>query len=734
MLRKNSSICFKTSRYRRIMMASRLSLTTMLTKTEVHKLVRQPISWVLLALCFIFFSLLFYRLCVDHINLTRQALDNITLRPSLALDLIKPFCSWTCIVLALVIPVLTSQSLSQEFRQKTIYLITLSPIKPCQWVIAKYFSLLIFLGIIIFFEIILLSALGLEATLDLPRVSTNLLAILLVGASWISLGLLIAALLEQAFLAIGFGVLSNLLLLLLEWLDPFPGQTHVLAKTLSMLAHCDYLLSGVLYSPDLAYYGLVNLLCLGTTIIVVGYKTKRSRASLCLIRFVVLALTTSLLYWATVTHPWQKDLSTPLALSPTTQSLLQAFKAPIRMTLYSEAGKHYSIRPLMQSYQQAAGAEGLKFEWQKPDPHHSHQDAFVIQYQDQQTVLDLKHAVINENSVTQALFALQRKSNHWIVFLQGHGEPAPFGEKGGDFRLWTRALENQGLKMQRLDLRKTSCIPENTQLLVIASSPSAWLPQEESQIADYIRSGKDLLWLIDPKNPPQPVLSELLGIFPLPGTVVDLHGQRLGTPHPAITLIEQFEALPFDAPRSLSALPFACALKIQANNVFASQFTVNPLLKSDPLSWTETGSLSGPIAFDPEQQEVAGPLLLAVSLTRRLGEAQTQEQRIAVIGNSRFLGNGAIENYGNLAFGLNLVNWLGHDDQLISLKQPVDQDQLLQVHRPLAYFLKWGAPLIGVGLGGFALIHFWRRRAIYAPREMTDTYFFTQEKYYGSDI
>jgi hypothetical protein len=213
--------------------------------------------------------------------------------------------------------------------------------------------------------------------------------------------------------------------------------------------------------------------------------------------------------------------------------------------------------------------------------------------------------------------------------------------------------------------------------------------QEEILLRHYISSGKDVLWLIDPDAKRLSFLETLLGISPLPGTIVDLHGQKLGTPHPAITLIEQYPALPFTAPSLLSAYPWSSALKINA-----SSFEVSPLLLTHGSTWTETSPLTGSISFNPEKNEKAGPLLLGLRLTRTSSKF-SQEQRIAVIGNSRFLSNGVIQNYGNLAFGLNLINWLNHDDLLLTLAQPVSTDSFAHIHLTTARLIQYGFPSLG---------------------------------------
>ena len=43
------------------------------------------------------------------------------------------------------------------------------------------------------------------------------------------------------------------------------------------------------------------------------------------------------------------------------------------------------------------------------------------------------------------------------------------------------------------------------------------------------------------------------------------------------------------------------------------------------------------------------------------------EQRIAIVGDADFLANRYLGNGSNLEIGVNLVNWLSHDDTLIAI-------------------------------------------------------------------
>ena len=69
-----------------------------------------------------------------------------------------------------------------------------------------------------------------------------------------------------------------------------------------------------------------------------------------------------------------------------------------------------------------------------------------------------------------------------------------------------------------------------------------------------------------------------------------------------------------------------------------------------------------------------------MSLARQQESGNEQfEQRVAIIGDADFLSNRYLGNGGNLEIGINLVNWLSHDDRLISISPRPAPDTRLEL-------------------------------------------------------
>ena len=293
---------------------------------------------------------------------------------------------------------------------------------------------------------------------------------------------------------------------------------------------------------------------------------------------------------------------------------------------------------------------------------------------------------LSESSITNALLRLSRQGERWIVFLSGHAESDPHGEANFDLGLFGKELERGGFNVQQINLAE-NVIPSNTNLLVIASPRVSLLPGEVEQIREWIDQGGNLLWFAEPgEQRGLTPLAEHLDIEFLPGTIVDATSQMFGVSNPSIIVVSGYpnQAITREM-TAVTVFPEAAAIDIADSELWET----TPLLSTLNRSWTESGELAGEIQFDADSDERAGPLDLGVALTRSLpagdgGETDgedSREQRIVVIGDGDFLSNTYLGNAGNLDLGLNIVNWLSHDEDYIDIRIKSAPDTSLELGR-----------------------------------------------------
>ena len=292
---------------------------------------------------------------------------------------------------------------------------------------------------------------------------------------------------------------------------------------------------------------------------------------------------------------------------------------------------------------------------------------------------------ISESTITNTIARLLRQGDSWVVFLQGHGERSPFGDANHDLQLFAARLSQKGFHIENLNLIASTSIPDNTDVLVIADAAVELLSGELQLINQYVTQGGNLLWLTEPgESINLENLAEILEIEFLPGVIVDPSTQLLGLDRVDFALAADYPNHAITtAIDSITLYPKAQAIDFLGEQ---SDWQAEPLIVTHDRTWNETGEMAGQITQGDNPGEQAGPLTIGLSLTRSLqkedGELFTQ--RVVVTGDADFLSNQYLGNGSNLPLGLNMLNWLSHDDNLIAIspKKAIDsQLELTPTHQ-----------------------------------------------------
>lgn len=317
-----------------------------------------------------------------------------------------------------------------------------------------------------------------------------------------------------------------------------------------------------------------------------------------------------------------------------------------------------------------------------------------------------KISQVTESAVTNAIQRLMRQGERWIVFLQGHGERNPYREANHDYSLFATQLASKGFTVENLNLTQSNSIPENTNVLIIASPLVPLLAGEIDLLLDYLERGGNLLWFADPEQATEGLerLALKLAIDFLPGVIVDPNSQLLGLNRTDFALVAEYPRHPITQQiQSMSLFPQAQAIEYQQSDDTWEQRTI---LRSGDTSWSETGTREGEVFNGDNPDETSGPLDFGISLSRSLqkDDGNLFEQRIAVIGDADFVSNRYLGNGANLELGLNLINWLGHDDNLIAITPRPAPDTRLELSQPeqiaifLIFLLLIPLSLLSIGL------------------------------------
>jgi gliding motility-associatede transport system auxiliary component len=432
---------------------------------------------------------------------------------------------------------------------------------------------------------------------------------------------------------------------------------------------------------------------------------KQQKRTQQLVNGALLIIVVVLLGWLSTRFKFQADWTANHrnTLTEASEKFLKTIPDPVKFIAFTDTtaengqdSRDY-IRTLVGRYQKLKPNISLEFVDPARDPGKVKQyniDArgeVVLEYQGRRETL----RAISESAITGAMERLTDAGEHYVVFLQGHGERSIGSEQRAgtenDYDQFAQALREKGLKVAPLNLVKSPSIPDNTSVLVIASPTQKLLDGEVRIIDDYLKAGGNLLWLNDPEQPPGlEAVAKDLAVSWENGFAVFPDYQTLGTGSPAIYLATDYPENPVTADfDEVTVFPLVRPLAWDKDAAKAAGWNVQPLLVTSQRSWLETGSMKGEISFDPKTGDKPGPLTIGLTLSRPAPEApaadkdakaeakptdKPRSQRVAVVGDSDFLANVNLAALGNKQLGLNLLQWLASRDAQISVDVPKAPD------------------------------------------------------------
>ena len=191
--------------------------------------------------------------------------------------MVRPLLGNTAVVMLLVLPMLTSRSYAEEKRSGTIELLLSSPLTELQIILGKFLGALALFTAMLGVTLVHVAVLFIYGDPEFGPILSGYLGLWLMGASFISVGLLISSASRNQMVAgvVTFGVL--LMFWVVSWMgEPESGSTtsSVLAY-LSILDHFEDFSKGVIDTKHLAYY--ISFITFGLFLTVKSVDSERWR-------------------------------------------------------------------------------------------------------------------------------------------------------------------------------------------------------------------------------------------------------------------------------------------------------------------------------------------------------------------------------------------------------------------------------------------------------------------------
>lgn len=233
---------------------------------ELKSLFLSPLAWVLLAITQIILAWIFFA-SIDVFFTLQSELATIPNAPGVTDLIVSPLLETASIILLMITPLLTMRVLSEEQRNRTLTLLTSSPVSIYEIILGKYLGILAFMLVFILMISAMPVSLYMGTSLDTGKTLSGLLGLFLLLSAICAAGLYMSSLTDNPVVA----AVSTFGLLLLLWIMDNNGSGRAdsagsVLYYLSLTSHFSSLLRGILRSADIAYYLLFILFFLGLSI------------------------------------------------------------------------------------------------------------------------------------------------------------------------------------------------------------------------------------------------------------------------------------------------------------------------------------------------------------------------------------------------------------------------------------------------------------------------------------
>jgi ABC-type uncharacterized transport system involved in gliding motility auxiliary subunit len=378
-------------------------------------------------------------------------------------------------------------------------------------------------------------------------------------------------------------------------------------------------------------------------------------------------------------HNHRFDLTKQNVFSLSTQSegVLAKLDKPVEVHAFVEAGTDPIVDDLLDSYKNASD----KFSYHVVDPVKDRDLAerfkvteipFVhIQYGEQTATVTRD---ISEETITNGLLKATAGTKKVVCFLDGHGEADPDNREARGASSLQDALRNENYETRKVLLATEATVPPECSILVVAATERPLFDHEVTQLRDYLKTGRAALFMVPPQRGQQ--LGEVLqpwGVKLTDTVVVDQVVRLFQGPALGLQILASTYGTHPITQGFTERTVFPMARAVQADAAGKTGLSAIEIVKSSPSAWGES-DLEGVFKRGAAAQgdsDVKGPVSLAVAVTgkhKEMGLDKEGETKLVVVGDADFASNQFFGQLFNRDLVLNMMSWLGGQDELISIR------------------------------------------------------------------
>jgi len=368
------------------------------------------------------------------------------------------------------------------------------------------------------------------------------------------------------------------------------------------------------------------------------------------------------------------------SLSPQSENVVKGLASELKLYAFVEGGVAPELRDLFDSYRYAS--DKVSFEIVDPDRRPELAQKFgitalnsvYIEHGESKTTVTQP----SEESITNAIIKVTRKSQQVVCAVEGHGEPDIDAEQDpGGLSELKLALANENYQVKKVLLATVEKVPDDCGALLVVGTRRPYLEHEVKAVDQYLRGGRNALFLIGPQDAPE--LQALLaswGIGLGNDLVVDqvlrlFQGPALGL-EPLVNTYDRAHEITREMQAGQRSI-FPMTRSVDRKNP-PKGVKVTELVKTSPSSWAET-DLDGLFNRQEarlEESDRKGPVPVAATAEADLKEMGVESggtARLAVFGSVDFANNRNLGGtYFNRDLVLNTFGWLVGQSDLVSIR------------------------------------------------------------------
>jgi ABC-2 type transport system permease protein len=222
---------------------------------ELRGYYSSPVAWVIFGLFAALFAAFFNAGLLNFIQQSMSQFGGPQRPMNINLEMIRPVLANTAVLILFIAPMITMRTYAEEKRSGTIELLLTSPLKDVEIVLGKFFgSMGMFLGLLAV-TLIYMAILFLMGNPSWKPLIAGYFGLLLVGGSFISLGLFFSSMTNNQMVAGVASFVTFLVLWIIGWYSdsagPFWSQ---LLNNLSIIVPFDDFGKGVIDTKHIIRY------------------------------------------------------------------------------------------------------------------------------------------------------------------------------------------------------------------------------------------------------------------------------------------------------------------------------------------------------------------------------------------------------------------------------------------------------------------------------------------------